>query len=539
MEPAQSIVSPSPRIVGDSTLSPSTSIPPAPARQYPCRTCQKPFSSSSNRIRHERQIHAVANAAMSMNCLFCDKVCFGQRALQLHAQGCRGVARAAALGGSSLSSPTADSDGLTADGPMGVSIRRMTDEPSRRQLSSDSDFNSGSESDSSESGSPSITPGRSPPLFITDAVADGLTVDLLQWLGQGPETVIEQTVKGRRMTTEKQLAPIRLNLRFLLNVVGSSGFPSQPVADHVSISTLVEVDSIKAIMTQLEQRRVGPARIYALSLLLKKVCVYLCSRQSSASMLYISPQTLPSWQLIDSYCNQSSRKRKLRQRDRLVLHTSQATMTAEELTTVVRGCLSVLEAVMRKKEETGTIGLLKSDAKRFTEYFITVCFALLLAPRQQVFRAMTMESLERPLEGVTSTYIIRLSAERTKVGHPVLLRVPDVLTAMFDFYIGHILPAGHSGHVFLQRSAEPRQDFSSATRAVTKQLIGRAVNAHQFRHCITTLFHGRKDTSDLMMRQLAETMNHDRETQVQFYVHQQRLEAQEGMQRMLMEQVRA
>ena len=422
---------------------------------------------------------------------------------------------------------------------MGVSIRRMNDEPSRRQLSSDSDFNSGSESDSSESGSPSITPGRSPPLFITDAVADGLTVDLLQWLGQGPETVIEQTVKGRRMTTEKQLAPIRLNLRFLLNVVGSSGFPSQPVADHVSISTLVEVDSIKAIMTQLEQRRVGPARIYALSLLLKKVCVYLCSRQSSASMLYISPQTLPSWQLIDSYCNQSSRKRKLRQRDRLVLHTSQATMTAEELTTVVRGCLSVLEAVMRKKEETGTIGLLKSDAKRFTEYFITVCFALLLAPRQQVFRAMTMESLERPLEGVTSTYIIRLSAERTKVGHPVLLRVPDVLTAMFDFYIGHILPAGHSGHVFLQRSAEPRQDFSSATRAVTKQLIGRAVNAHQFRHCITTLFHGRKDTSDLMMRQLAETMNHDRETQVQFYVHQQRLEAQEGMQRMLMEQVRA
>ena len=93
--------------------------------------------------------------------------------------------------------------------------------------------------------------------------------------------------------------------------------------------------------------------------------------------------------------------------------------------------------------------------------------------------------------------------------------------------------------MFLQRSGEPRQNFSSATRAVTKQLIGRAVNAHQFRHCITTLFHGRRDTSDLMMRQLAETMNHDRETQMQFYVHQQRLEAQEQMQRMLMEQVRA
>jgi hypothetical protein len=183
--------------------------------------------------------------------------------------------------------------------------------------------------------------------------------------------------------------------------------------------------------------------------------------------------------------------------------------------------------------------MLTADVKRFTEYFITACFALLLAPRQQVFRAMTMESIERPQEGTTSTYIIRVSAERTKVGHPVLLRVPDVLTAKFDFYLDHILPAGHNGHVFLQRGGQPRQDFSSATRAVTKQLIGRAVNAHQFRHCITTLFHGRKDASDMMMRQLAETMNHDQRTQAQFYVHQHRLEAQEQMQRMLMEQVRA
>ena len=216
-------------------------------------------------------------------------------------------------------------------------------------------------------------------------------------------------------------------------------------------------------------------------------------------------------------------------------------MTAEELTAVVRGCLSVLDDVMQKiaaDHGDGALGLFKADAKRFTECFITVCFALLLAPRQQVFREMTLDTLERPQQSTSSNYIVRISAERTKVGHPVLLRVPDVLTAKFDFYLSHILPAGHTGHVFLQRGGQPRQDFSSATRAVTKQLIGRAVNAHQFRHCITTLFHGRKDASDMMMRQLAETMNHDTQTQMQFYVHQHRLEAQERMQTMLMEQVR-
>ena len=138
---------------------------------------------------------------------------------------------------------------------------------------------------------------------------------------------MEQMVKGRRMTTEKQLAPIRLNLRFLLTAVNALVPRADTDQPPVSLSFLVQLDSVKAVMSHLEQRQVGPARIYALSLLLKKVSVYLCSKQSSTSMLYIS-QTLPSWQLIDSYCNNSSMKRKLRQRDRLVLHTSQTTMTS-------------------------------------------------------------------------------------------------------------------------------------------------------------------------------------------------------------------
>ena len=149
-------------------------------------------------------------------------------------------------------------------------------DPSHYKSDSDINFDSGSESGSSESDSTSTnSSGRSPPLFITDVVADGLTHDFLLWLGQGPEAVIEQTVKGRRMTTEKQLAPIRLNLRFLLSAVGSSGSPSQPIADHVSLSTLVEVDSIKAIMTQLHHVKSLP----------ETDCHYSLSRRSSNDAL--------------------------------------------------------------------------------------------------------------------------------------------------------------------------------------------------------------------------------------------------------------
>ena len=328
---------------------------------------------------------------------------------------------------------------------------------------------SDSDSDPSESKSTATSndqPKRSSPRsFITDAELDGISDGFLRWLAQGPETIVEQMVKGRRMTTEKQLAPIRLNLQFLLNTVCALAPRADADQLPVSLSSLVQVDSVKAVMSHSEERRVGPARIYALSLLLKKVSVYLCSKQSSTSMLYVSPQTLPSWQLIDSYCNHSSRKRKLRQRDRLVLHTSQTTMTSDELTVVVRGCLAVLDEVMAKSavdDADGALGMLKSDARRFTECFITVLFALLLAPRQQVLREMTMDSITRP--GAGSNYVIRMSAERTKVGHPVLLRVPTSLRAKLTSTRGASYP--RDTLATCSCSVEESQDRTSLPRRV-------------------------------------------------------------------------
>ena len=534
-------------------VSNAIAAPAVSARRFPCRVCKREFSSSTNRIRHERKQHSTASTAAKM-------ASFSTRpasvnALQLHAQTCRGAPAAVVVG-----EPVSESNPpivpmrkrtLAEDESCSPSFtpRSNTNRAGEHSLTisgSDSESESSSDSDSSASDSSDLEfsetsandlkRSRRPPTLITDETLDAISDGFLRWLEQGPETTVEQMVKGRRMITEAQLAPIRLNLRFLLNTINAL-VPSEQAP--ISLSSTVQVDSIRAVMSHLEQRRVGPARIYALSLLLKKVCVYLCSKQSSTSMLYIAPQTLPSWQLIDSHCNHSSRKRKLRQRDRLVLHTSQATITSEELAVVVRGCLAVLAEVMDRcagDQADGSLGSFKTDAKRFTECFITALFALLLAPRQQVLREMTMESMVRPAAG--GNYVIRMSAERTKVGQPVLLRVPDVLTKAIDFYLCTVLPDGHTGHVFLQRRGEPRRDFSSATRAVTQQLIGRAINAHQFRHCVATLFHGRKDATDMMMRQLADTMNHDPQAQAQFYVRQHRLEAQEKLQGMLMEQVR-
>ena len=119
--------------------------------------------------------------------------------------------------------------------------------------------------------------------------------------------MIEQSIKKRRLTDDKQLLPVKINLRFLCTVVCSI---TSIATNELTLSHLVYVDTVKSLTAHFEQRKIGPARVYVLALLLKKICVYLCSRQSTTSMLYISPQTLPSWSLIDHHCHQSSKKKK-------------------------------------------------------------------------------------------------------------------------------------------------------------------------------------------------------------------------------------
>ena len=387
--------------------------------------------------------------------------------------------------------------------------------------------------------------------IITDESLNSIIGGFMSWLQEGPISVIEQMVKKRRLSSDDQLIPVRNNLRYMLLTV--SALQSIEVTS-LSLSSLVQLETVKAIMAYLEQRQVGPGRVHQFALLLKKIAVYLCSAQSSSSMLFISPQTMPSWACIDSHCSQATKKRKMLARDRAVLQQSgEDMMSSDELTMLVRGCLAVMDEIM---EETASASLSSSIApiavtvaKRFADHFITACFVLLLAPRQQVFRQLTMDTLVRP-SPANPNYVIKMTADQSKVGQPILLRVPDVLTNKFDFYLDRVLPmlvaieepattneAKRSQPVFVQRGGNARQDFSCITRAVTKQLIGRAINAHRFRHSMATHFYSHRNSSESLMRRLAETMNHDSQTQTQYYVHQQRLKAQEQLQSMLIEPI--
>jgi integrase len=246
-----------------------------------------------------------------------------------------------------------------------------------------------------------------------------------------------------------------------------------------------------------------------------------------ATRHFIPPQTVASFQFIDSQCDDASKRRKMMQQDRTVLQIAatkdcrtsdkrpkeMASLSTEDMRALVDGCLNYL------RSDTTT-------ANGYTNHLITVSFVMLLGPRQQVFRQLEIgESFVKEGE----SYLIKLRSNQTKNGKAVLLQIPSVLTAMFDHYLTTIRPqlldsrAPDRGIVFMQRGNAPRADFSSITKHVTQSIIGKAVHAHRFRHGVATSFHAHASTQPKLMSDLARAMNHDVSTQQKHYIHDDHL----------------
>jgi hypothetical protein len=458
-------------VPGSSVASEPSCVPGQPnERSFACSLCSATYTTKFSVNRHMREKHPQAPGLEQHLCVFCSRSFNSQPTYQAHVQACRG-------------------------GPA------ATESPSNVTL-------------------------------LDDSTTQGITSDFIAWLGEGALTPTEVVLKGTRLVSEQQLKPVKSSLRWLLNVA----VLVVPASAINGLSVVVQEAVVRAVLAQLEQQRRGPERIYQLCLLLKKIIVFLCSRQSRQSGVYVPADRWPTWMLLDNLCHQAGKKRKQAQRDRLVLNPPASLMSEPELHTVIAGCLAVLAHLEGEASEYDPPRMSNADVKRYCDYLITALLASTLAPRQQTFRALTTDTLIPPGHPTNSSneYIIRISAEFSKTGMPVLLSVPAQLTAHMTWYLTHLLPAGHTGPVFLQRGGDPRQDFSSATRAVTLQLIGRAVSAHAFRASIVTMYHSRPDTSEAMMRTLANAMGHSSEVQRSHYAYQNRLQHQAPLQSWLM-----
>jgi len=226
-------------------------------------------------------------------------------------------------------------------------------------------------------------------------------------------------------------------------------------------------------------------------------------------------------------------------------------LTIAELKTLSVALRSRMEAAVAQAQSTvrDTIALpsrAREHAKMYTRCLLVLTLVLGLAPRSQVLKALQLGTTfvyTVDAEGGAGSYCICMPAELSKSSKPTVIPLHSSLTPLYDHYFAVIRPilrglqasAGSSSAVVRSTSANanpntpstapgptedskyvflkddgtgPRAEFSSWTRAVTTEVLGKAYNAHTFRHAvITTLYQAGSTQAE--MDQLAILMQHD------------------------------
>ena len=270
---------------------------------------------------------------------------------------------------------------------------------------------------------------------------------------------------------------------------------------------------------------VGSAAKYALRNELRKILVFVMSRQSRLAGRLLFPEQHPAYHLIAASARYVGQRRKREQRDRMrFADDDHRTMTGEEQAQVLAECLEQLNRLMGLGRR-----LTYTEELTFTDYFVVALLSLLLGPRQEVLAHTTTMNLKPPrsLGNPRDTYYLQVSGHHLKDG-PFSGAVPAVLTGAVTYYIQRVRPLTVGGPMFMGTNGLAREDFSTSTRRVTMAVLGRPITAHRFRHSQVTDELQRAEVTPEVRRDMAAHRGHSVQVQEQHY-HLQRLERTQEM----------
>ena len=438
-------------------------------KQHACPTCAKLFPRRSNLTRHVLQMHM--NAA-KVECTLCGQH-FKPSAMPKHAADCRGPAAA----------PTATRPASPAPTPTPSSAAPAPSEPS----------------------STTAEPGF-PRSELTIGNIDAAAADFFAWL-QEPVLPTEHMV--RKVATQRALFQMREGLRQIVREVDKE-LP-RLFSGGVQVRLLVVPDVVSALVGSMQRRGVRASTVYPVALLLKKVCVWLCSRQSRATRQYVAPDSLPGWPLICQHCNETTKERKRDHIARRLRGTDEDKwMTTEEKNVLLSACLRVLHGIQQNPPDS-----FGASWTEYTDHLVVALLLLGLAPRQQTFRALTAEMVRPPGSDKRTPDQYVIDGLHGKTAMTYYVAVHPVLTSSLRFYLERVLGDEYRGPLFLQSYGKARQDFSLTTRKLTKQYVGRSINASKFRQTVATELLGKPGVKS---KSLADLMGHDVATQQSWYV---------------------
>lgn len=530
---------------------PSLTLELAPKRSYFCRVCGLSLSSTSNRLRHERakhkdhQPHADRGPSASP----------GQPAASVPStmQASRKRTAANIYGTSTrhrtLPQPVVEAEESDEElvrfvaAHSNTTVRRAhrpiatltspvtSDEEKSDDSAHDMQCPSDSASPSTDGGS--IDDGDVPGmhrLFTDEQLQEGCQ-PFLEWCCIPAISQFEFGVKARKVTSLTQLNPIKCNLKFVFTCLKNQG-----LIDAVDLHVFKRLDICRALFSALADRGCGSGRLHAIALLVKKVLIFLSSRQSTARREFLPPTLFESYLFVDATCSENSQRRKQESRNRALLgiqttqqllqsragyqpsqpfrvpatwsegvSSNQASRSAPnsmlasstaaaasvppssnelsttELQQVAKFCLASLRKLMSTVSSTSIDAATQAVRDRYYMcLMVTAIFALGCAPRSQVVQQLEIgSSLQKKEDGL---YWVTLLASQSKSNRPVLISLQS-LTEPLDYYITIVrprllapasadVPATHN-FLFVNRDGSPRSEFRSCTRLVTQQCLGR------------------------------------------------------------------
>lgn len=465
MSTAPSLGAPSTDVVSPTlSLNPTSEYGKAP-KMFSCTICSTVIKGRrSNLTRHMIDLHSNAKKT---ECGLCGTF-FKQTMLAKHAKECQGLASAPLLPPTPI--PSAPEPTLA-----------------------------------SPSSAPTATTATPTDSLTMDAI-DAASADFLAWLR---EPVLPTEHMIRKIATPQALAQLRQGLRQVIREVARE--VPDLFAAGVQLRLLVVPDVVAALIGAMQRRGVRAATIYAPALLLKKVCVWLCSRQSRATKTYIAPDTLPGWGLICHHCSSTTKERKKDNLARRLRGTDDDKwMNSDEKNKLLSACLARLHGIQQQHD---TVGIFDSTA--FTDHLIVALLLLGLAPRPQTFRELTTEMVRPPGSDSRTPEQFVIDGEHGKTNMSYYCAVHPVLTGSLRFYLERVLGAGYRGPLFLQMGGIARQDFSLTTCALTKLYVGRPITASKFRMTVATDLLSKPSVKG---KSLAALMGHTEAVQQQWYV---------------------
>ena len=512
--------------------------PSAPAKSWPCPHpgCDKVLlgPNSHNVNKHVLKMHP--DSPIILRCSMCSDFRTMKRdELETHTRGCLGRTAPTSLtlpmGAPVVTLPT---PAVTAE----ASPEPLHQEPAPMMEDLFSTSSASSEDTSTDSNaSRSFTPGE-----IETAVEP-----YIAWRGQVGSTEHERVVKKAIIDTPLKQAKLRTLLRRYFST--AARLVPHLFAGELDIRLLVDLEVVQALFQHQETHRLRGARLsdedvasargqqlntigvgcaakYELRNELRKIIVFVISRQSRLAGRLLFPEQHPSYHLVTASARYVGQRRKREQRDRMRFGVSDddRIMTGEEQAQVLAECRAQLDRLIELRRR-----LTFAEEQAFTDYLVVALLLLLLGPRQEVLAHTTTMNLKAPrtLGNPRDTYYLQVSGHLLKDG-PFSGAIPGALTAAVTYYLQRVRPLTVEGPMFVGTNGLARVDFSTSTRRVTMAVLGRPITAHRFRHSQVTDELQRAEVTAEVRRDMATHRGHSVQVQEQHY-NMQRLERTQMM----------